>query len=188
MSGGGLYWKKQTIDAHRGPTTSYKGLSGALPPPPKNLLWVHDEKTREWRLEPTEQEVIVEAVAVDGNAPSDFLEHKIQPTDTFQGICLRYKITPTELRRANFFSGSSLILAPNPLRIPNSGNVAVTEAVPVNRPTRDAQIQAVMRKCPDLARSEAKCFLELHDWDLNLAVADAREDYLAGQIDVKNGW
>lgn len=27
--------------------------------------------------------------------------HEIQTTDTFQGICLRYKVTPTELRRAN---------------------------------------------------------------------------------------
>lgn len=27
--------------------------------------------------------------------------HVVQPTDTFQGICLRYKLTPMELRRAN---------------------------------------------------------------------------------------
>ena len=27
--------------------------------------------------------------------------HLVQPTDTFQGICLRYKLTPMELRRAN---------------------------------------------------------------------------------------
>ncbi len=27
--------------------------------------------------------------------------HAVQSTDTFQGICLRYKVTPTELRRAN---------------------------------------------------------------------------------------
>ena len=89
---------------------------------------------------------------------------------------MRYKITPTELRRANCFSGSNLSLAPNPLRIPINSNVGIAEAVPVNRPTREAQIQTVMRACPDLALSEAKCFLELHDWDAAKAISDARDE------------
>ena len=40
------------------------------------------------------------------------LYHEVLPTDTFQGICLKYKITPTELRRANKMMGSNLSLAP----------------------------------------------------------------------------
>ena len=57
---------------------------------------------------------------------STFMEHQVQPTDTFQGICLRYKITPTELRQANWFGGSNLSLAPNPLCIPQSGSNLTT--------------------------------------------------------------
>lgn len=46
------------------------------------------------------------------------LYHLVQPSDTLQGICLRYGITPTELRQSNMFSGSNLALAPSRLRIP----------------------------------------------------------------------
>ena len=48
----------------------------------------------------------------------DYLEHKVQPTDTFQGICLTYGITATKLRQTNMFSGTNLKLAPSTLLIP----------------------------------------------------------------------
>jgi len=57
------------------------------------------------------------------------VEHIVQPSDTFQGICLRYKITPTQLRQANGgFSGTNLFLAPNPLKIPNLNNTSSSTA------------------------------------------------------------
>lgn len=43
--------------------------------------------------------------------------HIVQPSDTLQGICLRYGITATELRQWNVFSGSNLALAPSMLQI-----------------------------------------------------------------------
>jgi len=180
MSGGGLYWKKQTIDAHRGPATSYKGLSGALPPPPKDLLWVHDEKTREWRLEPTEQEVIVEAVAVDENTPSDFLEHKIQPTDTFQGICLRYKLTPTELRRANKMLGSNLKLGPKKLLIPLSNvKIANINSRSLTRKEKTALLVSKVSLITKnkLTHSEARAYLDMADWDVDCAIEDVNGDF-----------
>lgn len=183
--GGLLAWKRQTIDEHRGPAVSYRSIRGPLPPPPKNMEWVHDETTREWRLAPKDV-TVVEVSVIDGDAPSDFLQHTIQPTDTFQGICLRYKVTPTELRRANCFSGSNLLFAPNPLKVPINSNVDVVEAVPVNRPTRASQIQAVVRACPALALSEAKCFLELHDWDVAKAIRDARDEYDGNSTDMND--
>ena len=176
MAEGGLFaWKRQTIDEHRGPAASYRSIRGPLPAPPKNMEWVHDEKTREWRLV-GKVVTVVEASVIDDDAPHDFVMHAVQPTDTFQGICLRYKITPTELRRANCFSGSNLSLAPNPLKVPIHSNVGVAEAVPVNGPTRESQIQTVRRACPHLSVSEAKCFLELHDWDVAKAIRDARDE------------
>mmetsp|Transcript_12172 Transcript_12172/g.20185 ORF Transcript_12172/g.20185 Transcript_12172/m.20185 type:complete len:192 (-) Transcript_12172:110-685(-) len=182
MPEGGIYpWKVQKIDTHRGPATSYDGVNRPMPPPPKNMHWVRDEKTREWRLEEKQTGIFVDAEVVDeSNATDEFIEHKITPTDTFQGICLRYKVTPTELRQANRFSGSNIKLAPNPLRIPRKENVRAVTAVPVNRPTREQQIVSVLNSCSGLARTEAKCFLELNDWDVNLAIMDAREDYVHG--------
>jgi hypothetical protein len=181
MPEGGLYpWKVQKIDTHRGPATSYNGVNRPLPPPPKNMEWVRDEKTREWRLEATEEDVVVDAEVIDDDDKQridPFIEHIIQPTDTFQGVCLRYKMTPTELRQANHFSGTNLNFAPNPLRIPKKDNGQSAIAVPVNRPTREQQISQVRRACPGLARTEAKCFLELNDWDVNLAILDAQEDF-----------
>jgi LysM repeat protein len=46
--------------------------------------------------------------------------HVVLPTDTLQGICLAYKISTTQLRQANHFSGSSLVLAPKKLVVPIS--------------------------------------------------------------------
>ena len=67
------------------------------------------------------------------------IEHIVQPSDTFQGICLRYKITPTQLRQANGgFSGTNLLLAPNPLKIPNVDN---TNSSPVTNNSKDGKTQ-----------------------------------------------
>ena len=48
----------------------------------------------------------------------EYQSHVVLPDDTLNGLCLKYKITPTQLRRANCFSGSNLALAPARLRIP----------------------------------------------------------------------
>ena len=178
MTEGGLFaWKRQVIDTSRGPTTSYDGLHRALPPPPKDMHWVHDEKTREWSLEKQNDGNVPVAIAVpiDGQTTDMmYYEHKVQPTDTFQGICLKYKITPTELRRQNCFSGSNLLLAPNPLRIPRTKDVAIAlEKQRHGTQTQDQKIEALLMKCSGLARTEAKCFLELNDWKLQEAVEDA---------------
>ena len=39
--------------------------------------------------------------------------HEVLPTYTFQGICLRYKLSPTELRQANRMLSNNLKLAPS---------------------------------------------------------------------------
>ena len=87
------------------------------------------------------------------------------------------------LRRANCFSGTNLSLARNPLRIPathTNGAAVIPTAVPVNSHegpmSRDSQIRTVMQAA-GVQRTEAICFLELHDWNVTQAVADARSDY-----------
>lgn len=56
-----------------------------------------------------------------GGGAKSYVEHRVKPTDTLQGLCLSYKISATKLRMVNKFSGSNLLMAPKTLRIPLGG-------------------------------------------------------------------
>lgn len=122
MSEGGFYpWKRQDIDVHRGPAATYDGLRNPLPEPPENMQWVQDKDTREWSLErQLEKDAFFKEITPKPRLEDpNYFEHEIQPSDTFTGICLRYKVSAAQLRKANGgFSGTNLFLAPNPLKIP----------------------------------------------------------------------
>jgi hypothetical protein len=155
------------------------------------------------------------------------VEHWIQPSDTFQGICLLYGVTSTQLRRANYgFSGTNLSLAPNPLRIPNPLKVPVTSTLSTTKsmtsisdtdtenntdndtsnnninsnddPTpappppslkEDPYLSSLtvsyfLRRSteenpthhPPLAETEARCYLELNEWNVSAALSHYRKD------------
>ena len=197
--GGVLPWKVQKINESRGPAASFQGLRNPLPKPPNGQAWYRNPETREWSLiqtvspetTPRPVEVVqgvpiaatahaeaevatATATVVLPHAKADFVEHVVLPTDTFQGICLRYKITPTELRRANHFSGSNLLLAPSTLLIPLNHNAA--SIPPPQLETPEFKIAKVLSTVAGLSRSEAKAYLELNDWDADEAIANARND------------
>ena len=188
MAEGGVFaWKNQRIDMRRGPACSYESIHSPLPKPPKNMEWVLDPDTKEWRLEPIPQgdvvvdergiTVVRDGDPVDDKANSDYLEHQIEKTDTFAGICLKYKLTPTELRQANCFSGSNLLLAPNPLRIPKKHVTSAKPAVQIApKPTPNDKIDELLQKFPDLNRSEARCYLDLNDWNIKEAISSIEGD------------
>lgn len=119
--GGHFAWKRQGIDQHRGPPGNYDALQSPLPDPPEGMRWSRDKDTREWSLErKMEEDIFAEEITQH----KEFLKHEIKTSDTFTGICLRYKISPAELRKANGgFSGTNLFLAPNPLKIPKRETV-----------------------------------------------------------------
>jgi hypothetical protein len=130
--------------------------------------------------------VIIEAAAApvdeDRGAPSGSRYHEVLPTDTFQGICLRYKVTPTELRRANtMVTASDLKLAPEMLVIPsNEKNVKLDARY--RCPTREEKIAMlvfrVSRVTGDkLTYPEAMAYLEMADGDVEGAVANVHEDF-----------
>lgn len=180
MSEGGLFaWKRQDVDVHRGPAGEYVNVHRPLPNPPKGMYWVQDEGTKEWTLEKQNDEYVVAQVISEhnGDVPA-FFEHEVTKSDTFAGICLRYKITPTELRRENGgFSGTNLFLAPDPLRIPNTkGHIAPLKAHAVGEMSNRQKIATVIGDCKGMASTEAKCYLELNDWNLKEAIANAHED------------
>lgn len=203
MADGGIYpWKLQAIrQPNNGVsgTCRYADLKNPLPEPPRDQAWVRDLSTQEWRLVPVAAAAVAResgggevgecaiatAVAVPNPdataAPAGARHHDVAPTDTFQGLCLRYKVTPTELRRANRMMGSNLKLAPARLVIPSNDRNATLDASGAEM-TKEEKIAALLSKVrysvrTKLTYSEARAYLEISDWDVGAAVNDANEDF-----------
>ena len=105
------------------------------------------------------------------------LYHEVSETDTFQGICLRYKVTPTELRQANKMLGSNLKLAPAKLIIPTNDK---NQKLRVREPTKEEKIASLIAevsRVTKLSYSEARAYLELADWDFNCAVGNVKDGF-----------
>ena len=99
--------------------------------------------------------------------------------DTFQGICLRYKISALELRQANGFSGTNLRLAPSVLKIPFSvkaSKATEAEVAAFKAQGEGEQIDDVARACIGLSRIECRAYLSMNDWNTQLAISQALED------------
>ena len=136
--------------------------------------------------------VIVEATATtSGELEGGVRYHDVLPTDTFQGICLRYKVTPTELRRANKMismaaSTTSLKLASTKLIIPaNDRNKELFLGGSSNAakcPTREEKIATLIYKVSRITQnkltySEAVAYLELAEGDVTLAIENVYTDF-----------
>merc|ERR1711862_212636 len=105
----------------------------------------------------------------------NYVEHIVLPCDTFQGLCLNYKISPTKLRQVNRFSGSNLSLVPRKLKIPiDCRNVMKTKTQDQN--SNVFKIHSLINEFPEMSISEAKAYLEINDWDINDARKEAKED------------
>mmetsp|Transcript_19198 Transcript_19198/g.39494 ORF Transcript_19198/g.39494 Transcript_19198/m.39494 type:complete len:182 (+) Transcript_19198:105-650(+) len=175
---GGLFaWKVQKLNL--APTLSYDKIQRPLKAP-KGKTWIFDPVHKEWSLVNKEKEnfKLVDASNAVEDANGNLLTpHHISPSDTFQGICLRYKIKPLELRRANGgFTGTNLNLVPNPLMIPLK-NVVDSKAIAEVKPLSQTEVVGLLLKeCRGMARSEARAYLMLTDWDLAQAIENSRED------------
>jgi hypothetical protein len=83
----------------------------------------------------------------------DYVEHIVLPTDTLQGICLAYKCSAMNLRRANGFS--TLALAPKKLVVPISKKVKGCIRVQ-DTDAKEYKVYAFMAEFPDLTATEVK--------------------------------
>ena len=87
----------------------------------------------------------------------DYVEHVVLPTDTLQGICIAYKVSATNLRRANHFTGHSLHLAPKKLLIPVSGKALRAGYIRVQETdSKEYKLHYFESEFPDLSTTEAK--------------------------------
>lgn len=107
---------------------------------------------------------------------SIYYEHIILPSDTFQGICLQYKVIPTKLRQLNKFSGNSLSLAPKKLIIPKLlhalGSIRVQD-----RTTEEYKIHYIMSCFEFIDYKESKEYCEIHEWDTQKVVECISHDF-----------
>jgi hypothetical protein len=218
MAEGGMYpWKMQKIKIP--PTANYRNM--ALGEPPAGWEWIQDAGTREWTLREREviaaavvhddddDHPLVEQLHNDNHNTADCTiplahaepiveqpnaprhHHVVTATDTFQGICLKYKITATQLRQANCFSGTSLTLAPKVLKIPHVVNAqpATTLEMMQQQPSslhssQENKIALVMAKSRNdgggeslfLKRNEIRAYLEMSDWNVESALDEIRAD------------
>lgn len=110
---------------------------------------------------------------------SGMLYHEVTETDTFQGLCLRYKVTPVELRRANKMMGTNLKLAPSKLVIPAPANES-NQKRNVLEPTKEEKIVSLVKAVSRVAKlsyTEARAYLELADWDLGCAIGNVKDGF-----------
>ena len=108
---------------------------------------------------------------------SGILYHEVTETDTFQGICLRYKVTPVELRRANKMLGTNLKLAPSKLIIPSNDSNHQRNVI---EPTKEEMIASLVKevsRVTKLSYTEARAYLELADWDLGCAIGNVKDGF-----------
>jgi len=204
MSEGGLlHWKRQNgTKNNRGPACSYAAIKDPLPSPPEGTAWVYIPQTKEWCVTEVSQSVTgtteegVSKGKVDEEASrvasTGYVTHRVESTDTMQGICLKYKVSQTTLRRLNHFSGSNLTLAPHTLILPaptappatcktgtNDGGSGDQQIHRFLHALRTAGLRSGGGRAAStaaLGRAEAIAYLDMNDGDIEGAVRDAMDD------------
>lgn len=179
MSEGGiLEWKRQQIKLVK--TADYSDIQKPLPKLPNDCEWYQNKDTKEWRVVH-----IPKSTSTCSDEDQNLsLTHKVSPTDTIQGICLKYKISPRELRKANHFTGDNLYFAPETLIIP-------TKKSTVPEPFGDIDkhcgkgikvsrfLQAFNQSSKkNLGEKEAIAYLDMNEWDVEIAVNMAMDDLM----------
>jgi LysM repeat protein len=87
----------------------------------------------------------------------DYVEHVVLPTDTLQGILIAYKVSASNLRRANHFTGHSLHFAPKKLLIPLSKQALRTGFIRVqDTDSKEYKLRYFQVEYPDLSLTEKK--------------------------------
>lgn len=183
--GGILPWKNNRDNTAY---ADYSNLQKPLKNPPLGFSWVRADDGQ-WELlnEATGEKIsyiaedlpplncrqqAVKATPVE-HLP-DYIEHVVMPEDTLQGLCLRYKIKASLLRRVNGFTGDHF-QTEKVLRIPTEQLRKIPGAVFPQTRTNDVIVQ-LFRGETGLGSIEARLYLEDHEFDLEKSKAAWKED------------
>lgn len=169
MEGGYLPWKNHSREV----VDELEALGKPLPPPPSGKSWVKVDDGS-WQLQEVDPPapVLETQNTVIADAPK-VVEHTVMPDDTLQGLCLRYHVSVTEVRRINLFSGNS-IQCKKTLLIPVSPGASYNSVVQQGD-SREVMLQR-FRNATGEAVAEARIYMEEHSWNLDEAVAAWRTD------------
>ena len=103
-----------------------------------------------------------------------FIEHVIAPTDTIEGVSLRYGVTVAEIKMVNDLPTSNLRTAGRTLRIPLTQGSRVLPTPQAS--TSRAAILRRFRVVHGLGEAEAKYYLDGADYDEGAAAKELAAD------------
>eukprot|EP01039_Chlorochromonas_danica_P006425 gene6425-7084_t len=162
---GGIYpWKTQKIDCSSPSLDSY---GKPLPPPPTGFVWER-QADGSWILS-KHTDVSPGPNSITLTSPS-VIEHVVMPEDTLQGLCLRYRVSAVDLRRANLFSGNNFHFKKT-LRIP----LVAGSIIQPQLDSPEVKLQLFVNATGE-GRVEARLYLEDHNWDVDKAIKAWKED------------
>eukprot|EP01016_Furgasonia_blochmanni_P038506 TRINITY_DN4666_c0_g3_i1.p1 TRINITY_DN4666_c0_g3~~TRINITY_DN4666_c0_g3_i1.p1 ORF type:complete len:249 (-),score=65.10 TRINITY_DN4666_c0_g3_i1:293-1039(-) len=105
--------------------------------------------------------------------------HKVTISDTMEGICLQYNVTPDQVRKANNLYNNDVyyrkeLVIPNP----KSNHALEQDEAELERIRRKHILNHFIDAMDPTERSEktAKYYLESHNYDLTLAMREYKED------------
>ena len=134
--------------------------------------------------EEEDEEEKKESCQDDAETLPEFFEHEVMPQDTLAGLRIRYKVSVRELRLHNDFFGDNFRLC-KVLRIPAKPGVTLKSHKKSEEDVRREKISSVVHALgPWFERSAAQFYLDMQEWNVEAAVADARadRDWEAAQI------
>lgn len=159
MEGGYLPWKNKSVEV----VDELEAVGKPLPPPPAGSQW-SQEASGEWVLKQIESKDATQAPDEENNP--NVVVHEILPEDTLEGICLKYNVTATEVRRVNMFSGNSIHFKKT-LIIPLCKGLSFSGKD--NHSTEDALLHRFQSDTGE-SSIEARIYLEDNNWNLDTAV------------------
>eukprot|EP00518_Triparma_eleuthera_P003792 CAMPEP_0182454264 /NCGR_PEP_ID=MMETSP1319-20130603/977_1 /TAXON_ID=172717 /ORGANISM="Bolidomonas pacifica, Strain RCC208" /LENGTH=241 /DNA_ID=CAMNT_0024652265 /DNA_START=285 /DNA_END=1006 /DNA_ORIENTATION=+ len=186
MEGGMLAWKRQS-DKSFANSAQYNDMNLPQQVPEGKEWFKKEDGTYELRSknasESTDEKGSSDpSSSKSSSSLSDFVLHKVNRNlDTLEGLCLRYKTNRRELQRLNSFSGSSLDLAPDVLKIP-PGAAGARQQTGEERSEAEKAMERQMILVnftalhPDLSAMEARLYLDDAGWSLEAANASVASD------------
>jgi len=177
-----LAWKRKSDKAFVNSGQYNIGEMSLPSQPPPGKEWRKTD-TGEWELfdkEANPQQETEKSTEDPSEDESAELLHKVNRNiDTLEGLCLRYKTNRRTLQNLNNFSGSSLAMAPDVLKIPRQ------KGVNVDRRSSKEAIEAMERAnilkkfitlFPSLSQMEGRIYLDDTNYDFESAAKAARAD------------
>jgi len=103
------------------------------------------------------------------------IQHLVLPSDTFEGVCLRYKVSGNRLRQCNqLLGGTNLRIMPPILHVPVSSIHSIKHQ---DTTTIEYKVSWMVYCVPQLTRKVAEAYLKICDMDLSQAISKAKDDF-----------